>query len=77
MPGIPWHVIQRGNNRATHLARYRDLITSPVDPELVCEICSANNGNYALGNEHFKSDTGQMLKRCVTRGKPGGPASAE
>jgi hypothetical protein len=74
LPGIPWHIIQRGNNRATRLASYRDLFASPVDPELVTEIRSATDGNYAPGNDRFKSEIGQTVRRRVTRGKPGRPA---
>jgi putative transposase len=66
-----------GNNRGTRLARYRDLFTSPVDPELISEIRSATNGNYALGNDRFKSEIEQMVKRRVTKGKPGRPAKTQ
>lgn len=77
VPGIPWHIIQHGNKRRTRFASYRDLTTSPVDPELASEIRSATNGNYALGNDRFKSEIEQMLKQRVTRGKPGRPAKTK
>ena len=60
-----------GNTREARLARYRDLFTSPVDPELVSESRNATNGNYALGNDRFKSEIEQILKRRVTKRKPG------
>ena len=63
-----------GNNRGTRLASYRNLFTSPVDPELVPEIRSATNGNYALGNDRFKSEIQQVVKRRVSKGKSGRPA---
>jgi putative transposase len=66
-----------GNNRGTRLARYRDLLTSPIDPELVPEIRSATNGNYTLGNDRFKAEIEQMVKRRVTKGKPGRPAKTK
>ena len=66
-----------GNNRRTRSACYRDLFTSPVDPELISEIRSATNGNYALGNDRFKSVIEQMVKQRVTKGKPGRPAKTK
>ena len=66
-----------GDNRGTRLASYRELFTSPVDPELISEIRSATNGNYAPGNDRFRSEIEQMVKRCVTKGKPGRAAKTE
>jgi putative transposase len=65
-----------GNNQRTRLASYRDL-PPPVDPALVPEIRGATNGNYPPGNDRFKSEIEQMVKRRVTRGKPGKPAKIE
>jgi putative transposase len=60
-----------GNNRRTRSACYRDLFTSPVNPELISEIRSATNGNYALGNDRFKSEIEQMVKRSTQKENPG------
>ena len=70
----PAEYLALGNNRGARLASCRDLFTSPVNPEFVSEIRSATNGNYAPGNDRFKSEIGQMPKQRATKGKPGRPA---
>ena len=70
----PAEYLALGNNRGARLASCRDLFTSPVNPELVSEIRSATKGNYAPGNDCFKSVIQQMLKQRVTKEKPGRPA---
>lgn len=55
-------------------AHYRALFTAHMDPERLQEIRDATNGNYALGNERFKTEIEQALKRRATPGKSGRPA---
>jgi putative transposase len=45
-----------------------------MDPERINEIRLATNGNYALGNERFKKEIEQALKRRATPGRSGRPA---
>lgn len=66
-----------GENEDSRLASYRGLFDIAVDPNLLAEIRTATLGNYALGNERFKTEVSRMLKRRVTRGKPGRPAKLE
>ena len=52
---------------------YRGLFNSHMEPGLIDEIRKSTNGNYVLGNERFKEDTANMLKRRVSPGKAGRP----
>jgi REP-associated tyrosine transposase len=63
-----------GGNRKTLLVSWRVLFSSAVDQELLSDVRVATNGNYAPGNDHFKSEIVRMVKRHVTQGKPGRPA---
>lgn len=56
---------------------YRELFRYELDPGLVDEIRSATNGNYVLGTERFQEEVERMLRRRVTRGKPGRPRKVE
>ena len=42
-------------------------------PEEIDKIRKATNGNFALGNNRFKEEIGEMLGRRVTPGKAGRP----
>jgi putative transposase len=53
---------------------YRDLFRAPPDAQLLAEIRSATNGNFALGSDRFRLEAAAALGRRVTRGKPGRPA---
>ena len=66
-----------GENENSRLASYRGLFDIAVDPNLLAEIRTATHGNYALGDERFKTEVSSMLKRRVTRGNPGRPAKSE
>jgi putative transposase len=55
---------------------YRDLFRAPPDAQLLAEIRSATNGNFALGSDRFQLEAAAALGRRVTRGKPGRPAKA-
>ncbi len=52
---------------------YRELLQVHLEPNLLEEIRSSTNGNYALGSERFRKEIGQMLERRVTPGKAGRP----
>jgi putative transposase len=119
IPGIPWHIIQRGNNRSvcfyTEMVHhpweytwssyrtngegvaeplltpheeyqrlglsddnrrhhYRELFKAHMEPERINEIRNATNGNYALGNDHFKTEIERMLNRRAAPERCGEPA---
>lgn len=52
---------------------YRSLFNAHVDAKRVDEIRTATNSNYALGNERFREEIEQALKRRATRGTNGRP----
>jgi putative transposase len=60
-----------GEERRHH---YRELFKAHMDPERINEIRRATNGNYALGNERFKTEIEQALRRRATPGRSGRPA---
>lgn len=70
--GIPWHVVQRGNNLQIGRTAYGDLFRAHLEPERVQEIRKATNGNYALGKERFRRKS-STLRRRATPGKSGRP----
>jgi putative transposase len=55
---------------------YCDLFRAHLDAERIQEIRKATNGNYALGNERFKAEVEQALRRRATPGKSGRPVRA-
>jgi len=57
--------------------RYGRLFRAHVDREQIDEIRQATNGNYALGNERFKTEIAQALRRRATAGRSGRPARAD
>lgn len=61
----------RSNEERRH--HYRELFKAHMDPERINEIRQATNGNYALGNERFKTEIEQALKRRATPGRSGRP----
>ena len=58
-------------------ANYRRLFDTGIDLNLIAEIRTATNGNYALGNDRFKAEVSLMLQRRVTLGKAGRPAKPD
>jgi len=52
---------------------YRGLFDAHMEPGLIDEIRNSTNGNYVLGNERFKEEIANMLKRRVSPGKAGRP----
>jgi hypothetical protein len=66
--GIPWHIIQRGNNRTTCFYCADDYQRYPEDLA-----GQATNGNFVLGDSRFGAEVEAMLQRRVTPGKSGRP----
>ena len=62
-----------GRNDHERGAAYRELFRSELDPTQLDEIRTAANGGFALGNDRFKAQVAERLKRCVERGAPGRP----
>ncbi len=55
---------------------YRVLFRSDIDADVIQQIRSATNGNYALGNERFQQQVAEALGRRATPGKAGRPRAA-
>ena len=66
-----------GLERETRLASYRGLFDTAMAPDLIANIRTATNGNYALGNQRFKSEVERTLRRRATPGKPGRPVNTD
>jgi len=62
-----------GLTGAARQERYRELFRYELEPGLVDEIHRATNGNFVLGNEHFKEEISKTLGRRVMPGKAGRP----
>lgn len=57
------------------LEAYRALFKVHLDEEVVGQIRSATNGNYALGGERFQREIETALGRRASRGQAGRPGS--
>jgi putative transposase len=62
-----------GLDSASRRAAYRGLFRAHMEPELIDEIRTATNGNFALGNSRFKAEIEAMLGRRATPGRSGRP----
>jgi putative transposase len=62
-----------GRNDDERSAAYRALFRSELDTAQLDEIRSAVNGGFVIGNDRFKAQIAEMLKRRVERGAPGRP----
>jgi putative transposase len=62
-----------GRNDDERGAAYRELFRSQLGLAQLDEIRSAANGGFALGNDRFKAQIAEMLKRRAERGVPGRP----
>ena len=58
------------------LEAYRALFKVHLDEEVVGQIRSATNGNYALGGERFQREIETALGRRASRGQAGRPGCA-
>ena len=55
---------------------YRGLFRSDIDADVIQQIRSATNGNYALGSERFQRQVAEALGRRATPGRAGRPRAA-
>jgi putative transposase len=65
--------LNMGSDSETRQNRYRGLFESHLPRNTEDRVRNATNGNYVLGNEHFRREIERMLDRRVTPGKPGRP----
>ena len=65
-----------GSDESARLDAYRGLFSTHLEPERVSEIRRATNGNYALGDQQFRSDIARQLSRRVAPGISGRPRSS-
>jgi len=65
--------LRLGKDGAERMAAYRELFKAHLEPELLDQIRSATNGNYALGDTRFQRQIARLVGRRVTRGQPGRP----
>ncbi|MBA1148595.1 transposase [Ectothiorhodospiraceae bacterium WFHF3C12] len=68
--------LELGNTMPERLTAYRSLFEDALGTEVVHEIRSATNGNYALGSERFREEVERTLGRRVAPGRPGRPKKA-
>lgn len=66
--------LRLGGDNETRQIAYRSLFKAHLDEEMVGQIRSATNGNYALGSEQFQKEIGAMLGRRAGRGQSGRPS---
>jgi len=62
-----------GNSDTDRQANYRNLFKVHLEQGSVEEIRRATNGNYVLGNKHFREEIQRMLKCRVSPGQSGRP----
>ena len=65
-----------GQDAAERQAAYRALFRVHLDDKMIEDIRQATNGNYALGNEKFRAEVEQILKRRARPGKSARPRKA-
>lgn len=65
------------NSKEDRLESYRGLFKSEIDSNLIDEIRTSTQGNYALGNEAFKNQIEYHLNRRARPGKSGRPINPE
>lgn len=71
---VPHAEFQRlGRTDVVRREAYRALFKAHLDEEIVGQIRSATNGNYALGGERFQREIETALGRRAKRGKSGRP----
>ena len=63
-----------GSSLESRQCAYRDLFKTELYGELVDQLRSATNANFALGSERFRLEIEEMLGRRVRPGKPGRPS---
>ena len=65
--------LRLGCDAAARQEAYRALFKAQLDEEVIGQIRSATNGNYALGSERFQREIEATLGRRASRGQPGRP----
>jgi putative transposase len=65
--------LRLGSNDEERRDAYQALFKAHIDAKRVAEIRDATNGNYALGNERFRSEIESALKRRAIPKKAGRP----
>lgn len=68
--------LRLGWDEVARLEAYRALFKAHLDEEVVGQIRSATNGNFALGSERFQREIEMALGRRATRGQAGRPSNA-
>jgi putative transposase len=66
-----------GESNSQRQERYRELFRNQLDQGVIDQIRRATNGNFALGNDRFKSQVEEALGRRVSPGKTGRPCKQE
>jgi putative transposase len=62
-----------GQDAAARTEAYQALFKAHLDEEVVGQIRSATNGNFALGSERFQREVEEALGRRAIRGQSGRP----
>ena len=65
--------LRLARNEEDRRAAYKALFKAHLDEEIVTQIRSATNGNYALGSERFQKEIEAALGRRARRGQAGRP----
>lgn len=65
--------LRLGREGAERREAYRALFKAHLDEEVVGQIRSSTNGNYALGSERFQREIEATLGRRASRGQSGRP----
>ena len=66
-----------GRDQPARLESYRALFKAHLDEEIVGQIRSATNGNFALGSERFQKEIEAALGRRARRGQSGRPVNSK
>ncbi len=66
--------LRLGRDDAARRVAYRALFKAHLDEEVVGQIRSATNGNYALGSERFQKQIEATLGRRASKGQSGRPS---
>ncbi len=67
--------VRLGRNEEARRTAYRALFKAHLDEEIVGQIRTATNGNYALGSERFQKEIEAALGRRARRGQAGRPGN--
>lgn len=71
LPGVPAHVVQRGNNRNACFFRMKTisfiwaLFFGHLEPDVINVMREVSAHNYSLGNDRFRESIAMQLGRSV------------